>query len=799
MSKKQKTDAEGVHSKVVVSLDNACSSICTDASTSLIAVVGRKVFKVLRIQPSSYEVVCNLRDLPNKQLNLNYSNNDVHFHPKDESQLATAPTNGSVVIWDISKRTKNKLYHVFEGAHQRAVNKVSYHPKDYNLLLSGAQDSCMNIFDTRQRMVVSAFKGPDCVRDVKFAPSNEHYFAACYDNGTIQVWDRRYNEHCLKTIPGHNGPVYCCNWHPEVEHCILSAGRDKLIKGYEGITSTGRPKERFTVSTPFSVARAKWRPGHKNHITSCSHFLDNTVQIWDYRRPFIPFASFTEHTDDVTDLLWLNDQVLISCSKDGKVIQQLFSDALRPVDKATPVALSFRPDGHVVHACSDSLIHKSKATHNNSGQYGSSRHSYQPMSFRKPDYDPYPEAFLLFASSLKEHPKDKEGSMDKFISCAKAFKLHGQPMHELCDHNYKVSAELGRQDTAQTWLFLKLLYCNTDPDCSMLGLLQTRAPTRHTSSRLSNVQTPVIIAEASSDTPSSLHRRDSVSLPKQEGAPSIDSCPDETEDDVEESNPPDLNAALDFFESSDQESDVGPAQIIVSQQPRQQGWDELPTESIQLRHNLLARPPSPDQEALSAVSTAHSAQDSSSVSVRPQTKEGMSYNKQSVAITAPWNFSPVVGDMLKFYAQKGDVQMSVSVLLVLGDKTPGLVNEIQQEQWFSSYIDLLIRYELWSVAALVIKLCPLPSINEMSQQSTTYHIGCGGCSKSMENRGWQCQRCEKITSTCSVCNRAVRGLVVWCQVCGHGGHLQHITQWHKNYEQCPAGCGHQCARSGCLA
>ena len=45
-----------------------------------------------------------------------------------------------------------------------------------------------------------------------------------------QVWDRRYSDHCLKTIPGHNGPVYCCNWHPEVEHCILSAGRDKLIK-----------------------------------------------------------------------------------------------------------------------------------------------------------------------------------------------------------------------------------------------------------------------------------------------------------------------------------------------------------------------------------------------------------------------------------------------------------------------------------------------------------------------------------------------------------------------------------------
>ena len=33
--------------------------------------------------------------------------------------------------------------------------------------------------------------------------------------------------------------------------------------------------------------------------------------------------------------------------------------------------------------------------------------------------------------------------------------------------------------------------------------------------------------------------------------------------------------ALDFFESSDQESDVGPAQIVVPQQPRPQGWDEV--------------------------------------------------------------------------------------------------------------------------------------------------------------------------------------------------------------------------------
>lgn len=63
-----------------------------------------------------------------------------------ESQLATAPTNGSVVLWDVNKRFKNKLDHVFENCHQRAVNKLSYHPREPHVLLSGSQDYTMRIF-----------------------------------------------------------------------------------------------------------------------------------------------------------------------------------------------------------------------------------------------------------------------------------------------------------------------------------------------------------------------------------------------------------------------------------------------------------------------------------------------------------------------------------------------------------------------------------------------------------------------------------------------------------------------------
>ena len=41
------------------------------------------VFKILRLGTDQFEVQNDLRDLPHKQLNLNYSSNDVQWNPKD--------------------------------------------------------------------------------------------------------------------------------------------------------------------------------------------------------------------------------------------------------------------------------------------------------------------------------------------------------------------------------------------------------------------------------------------------------------------------------------------------------------------------------------------------------------------------------------------------------------------------------------------------------------------------------------------------------------------------------------------
>lgn len=41
---------------------------------------------------------------------------------------------------------------------------------------------------------------------------------------------------------------------------------------------------------------------HRFHVASCSLVADNSVHVWDLQRPFIPFASFTDHRDLATGM-----------------------------------------------------------------------------------------------------------------------------------------------------------------------------------------------------------------------------------------------------------------------------------------------------------------------------------------------------------------------------------------------------------------------------------------------------------------------------------------------------------------
>lgn len=282
----------------------------------------------------------------------------------------------------------------------------------------------------------------------------------------------------------------------------------------------------------------------------------------------------------------------------------------------------------------------------------------------------------------------------------------------------------------------------------------------------------------------------------------------------------------------------------------------LPQEAFPLRHEIVDTPPGPEHLQDKADSPHVSGNEADAASLVP-VDSSFSLISVSHALydsrLPPDFFSALVCDMLRFYAEQGDVQMAVSVLIVLGERVrkdideqtqvgdrvwgvsleqlppPGLPLHAppahaplsvpstlggsssvcpkpwsltsflpslhHQEHWYTSYIDLLQRFCLWNVSNQVVKLSTSRAISCLNQASTTLHVNCSHCKRPMSSRGWVCDRCHHCASMCAVCHHVVKGLFVWCQGCSHGGHLQHIMKWLEGSSHCPAGCGHLCEYS----
>ena len=144
---------------------------------------------------------------------------------------------------------------------------------------------------------------------------------------------------------------------------------------------------------------------------------------------------------------------------------------------------------------------------------------------------------------------------------------------------------------------------------------------------------------------------------------------------------------------------------------------------------------------------------------------------------------PVIDSLLQHHAERGDAQTCVAVARTLSPIAPELASRQLMRRWTLGYVELLRKLQLFTHANEAIKQCEDEHIQQLNQRSTTVNVGGGGASAS-QNR--------PARARCSVCQLPVRGLYVWCQGCGHGGHAHHLQRWFEQSTECPAGCGHVC-------
>lgn len=673
----------------------------------------------------------------------------------------------------------------------------------------------MRYFDLRKQSVALTFFGKaESIRDVQFSPfqGDSQKFAAACENGNVQLWDSRVPNCPFNQYMGHNGPTFAIDWHPEERNWVASAGRDKMVKVWD---VSGKTRLMNTIQTIASVARIKWRPQRKYQIASCSLLVDFDIHVWDIRRPYIPHASFGEHKDVVTGILWrqtLHNKdpfVFLSCAKDSMLYQHAFSDAQHPAEHAPRVGLSINVNGDISVASSDQSLKRiptqsmiqtrPRVVNNTAYNIIASHRKFQDMA----------DNVTEVRSTLLVHQNSKSTKEDWFRILAQSYQLSGWSYSELCEHNYTVASKLMIHEHAQTWSVLKTLYGMTGGSGTTPAAL---APTPKNplaagshGSTTGNAE-PVEVSTQSNTQTSSANQKSStepaVTQNTQPASETQDDNNDASSTSGENENAKLMNLeGQEFtFNDLDQDEFQFPYDGLLGLGDAPEDW-KLPSEAFEPRAALDDRPtfPTLDQEIDRPDSPTSNIESEATSATNPKSfidsnlENQGSVSPSNETLSLPeWDFTPLVVEMLHHFADEGDVQMCVSALIVLGEKIRSKIDEQTQEQWLMAYIDLLGRLQLWTVANQIIKLSSLHAVSSLNQASTTVHTSCGRCSKPLTKSGWYCERCRDLVFPCSVCHLMVKGLNVWCQGCGHGGHLTHMQEWFEKYIWCPAGCGHMC-------
>lgn len=715
---------------IFITQESPANALALNKDYSNVVIAGRNVFKIFSIEEDEFVEICNLR--VGKNLNLNFSCNDVAWNAIDDHILATAATNGAVVVWNLNRASRSKQEHVFVD-HKRTVNKVCFNPVETNWLISGSQDGTMKTFDLRIKEAIKTFfSNTESVRDVQFSPHSHLTFASVSENGNVQIWDMRKPDKCVLQFTAHSGPIFACDWHPEMA-CLATASRDKTIKVWD---MSGKPVLEHTISTIASVGRIKWRPQNKYHIASVALVVDCTVNVWDIRRPYIPYAAFTQHKDVATGIAWRGDpNVLLTTSRDCTLYQHVFKYAEYPAQHSNPQALAISPSGEIAFGSKvnvgQSKPNKIQGILRKSGS--GNDEFWQANS-----------ALLLFKRVFNKE-------VDWLLCCAEQYVLAGKPLAEICDHNADVARRLGRLAVSLLWTTVKTLYTPRTSD----------------------------------------HGHQTPSRDEQGGSTEVDG---EREDEGRREEDEDLGTRLgdsigDFF-FGDAEMDPLSMDFEINGLDGliTQDWS-LPLEAFPLRHEILDRSPPPEQY------TAPDSPDSADAELQGLNLENcLSPKAISSCKPTSWEAGATLAEALRSHAEQGDIQTPVCILIALGDKRSNLLSHIdviELETWTFAYLDLLSQHRLWLHATQIIKLSWLPSVSQLNQQSTTVYTGCSYCNKPLTQAGWICTKCEQSV-VCSLCHQVVHGLYAWCQGCMHGGHLNHMKEWIEKKKYCPTGCGHAC-------
>ena len=189
--------------------------------------------------------------------------------------------------------------------HNTLLSRSRFHRGGVFLLsgtVSGGEDGVLIYNGTRKQLSEDSLR---CIEHLPFG------YAVGSSDGVIYLLDHDFE--VVGELRGHTNSVFALERIDD--HHLLSTGRDAHIKAWD-LTIT---KEVSDVSAHLYQAKSLSYNGQ--HVLSSS--MDKTIKLWtpDLKLlKVIDHARYASHTNCVNKVLWVGEDMFVSCSDDRSLI-----------------------------------------------------------------------------------------------------------------------------------------------------------------------------------------------------------------------------------------------------------------------------------------------------------------------------------------------------------------------------------------------------------------------------------------------------------------------------------------------
>ena len=391
----------------------------------------------------------------------------------------------------------------------------------------------------------------------------------------------------------------------------------------------------------------------------------------------------------------------------------MFSDAVRPGDKANPVGLSFNISGDVTHAHRQFPKQSPHYPASVSSKVRNLGHSGSSEMFKR-QFTPA-ELFRMCKSRIAVYNQPQEPSIETVTrETALNYQLYNTSLEEACVINAEVARSLGRHQVALTWTVLKTVYsvrCEARPVSGDVPAVETTTG-ENGRLRSSSLGTRKLSSKVTTVIDNNVTNG---------GKDTSESEEEEDQQDRDACHLADIASGYtlatitgDFFGDSEL-AGLGVEGLVSLEGGGSLGaggaathqmlpdWS-LPSEAFELKQEI--KDGEKEEELPDGEGEAGGVEGAmQTVTVEDKTSAMVVWGVHAQDTRPSWCPSKATREALTWLAEQGDVQNAVSMYIALSggraskhDRVRGLIDSLTLEHWWLSYVDLLHRLQLFTKA-----------------------------------------------------------------------------------------------------